>query len=416
MTLMKSALLLKSAAIALALGMGSAHADANLEFIQWWEPELPAGALRGIMDDFEAQGISTSLVAVSGVSIGAINGACIVGSESRADGLKRLERLWSDLAYRTGMPRMFDFSAWGIPLSPARDMSLFGLPGFYQPRFDFWNFWRWISFYDTSPLEKTLRNYIAFERIDQSTTLFSVTAVEVESGKLRRFRNREDPGIREAKKPEGEIPDHPNVCVRPFEPRHVVASGSLAPQLPWTEIKGFRYWDGGLVDNTPLGDAMEAFSTDDKVYRLIVVMNLYPLSAQTPGGLLDVIDRVHELAFGNRARQDRVTTRRINEFLRVIDKLAAIAPGDRINEELASELKKLSLYKIVKTIEVDLQNTQGPQEEEDGEAGLRDFSPETIRARRCRGRKRAFTTITEELAADKFYPTIAAPEIAPAEA
>ena len=26
----------------------------TIEFIQWWEPEMPAGALRGIMDDFEA--------------------------------------------------------------------------------------------------------------------------------------------------------------------------------------------------------------------------------------------------------------------------------------------------------------------------------------------------------------------------
>ena len=29
--------------------------DVTLEFIQWWEPELPSGALRGLMDQFEAQ-------------------------------------------------------------------------------------------------------------------------------------------------------------------------------------------------------------------------------------------------------------------------------------------------------------------------------------------------------------------------
>ena len=31
-----------------------ALAQTKIEFIQWWEPEMPAGALRGIMDDFEA--------------------------------------------------------------------------------------------------------------------------------------------------------------------------------------------------------------------------------------------------------------------------------------------------------------------------------------------------------------------------
>jgi multiple sugar transport system substrate-binding protein len=64
MTIKKSMLLLKTAAVALAMTVGSVHAETNLEFIQWWEPELPAGALRGIMDDFEAQnpGIKVNLV------------------------------------------------------------------------------------------------------------------------------------------------------------------------------------------------------------------------------------------------------------------------------------------------------------------------------------------------------------------
>ena len=42
----KSMLLLKSAAIALALTVTGVHAETTLEFIQWWEPELPAGASR----------------------------------------------------------------------------------------------------------------------------------------------------------------------------------------------------------------------------------------------------------------------------------------------------------------------------------------------------------------------------------
>lgn len=64
MKVLKPALLFQTAAVALALTVSGVHAETNLEFIQWWEPELPAGALRGIMDDFEAQnpGIKVSLV------------------------------------------------------------------------------------------------------------------------------------------------------------------------------------------------------------------------------------------------------------------------------------------------------------------------------------------------------------------
>src|SRR5258708_1126995 len=35
-------------------------------------------------------------------------------------------------------------------------------------------------------------------------------------------------------------------------PAHIIASGSLPPGFPATEIDGEHYWDGGLVSNTPL--------------------------------------------------------------------------------------------------------------------------------------------------------------------
>ena len=50
----RSVTLLGAATAALMLSVGGAAAQTNIEFIQWWEPELPPGFLRGIMDDFEA--------------------------------------------------------------------------------------------------------------------------------------------------------------------------------------------------------------------------------------------------------------------------------------------------------------------------------------------------------------------------
>jgi NTE family protein len=35
-------------------------------------------------------------------------------------------------------------------------------------------------------------------------------------------------------------------------PAHIIASGSLPPGFPATEIEGEYYWDRGLVSNTPL--------------------------------------------------------------------------------------------------------------------------------------------------------------------
>ncbi|PIE36124.1 sugar ABC transporter substrate-binding protein [candidate division KSB3 bacterium] len=43
-----------------------AWADVTIEFIQWWEPELPEGSLRAIMDDFEAQNPGIKVELISG--------------------------------------------------------------------------------------------------------------------------------------------------------------------------------------------------------------------------------------------------------------------------------------------------------------------------------------------------------------
>ncbi len=57
---------LASAAAVIALGASAALADTTIEFVQWWEPEMPAGALRGIMNDFEAANPGIKVTLVSG--------------------------------------------------------------------------------------------------------------------------------------------------------------------------------------------------------------------------------------------------------------------------------------------------------------------------------------------------------------
>lgn len=44
----------------------AAGGDVTLEFAQWWEPELPAGALRGLMDEFEAENPGIKVKLLSG--------------------------------------------------------------------------------------------------------------------------------------------------------------------------------------------------------------------------------------------------------------------------------------------------------------------------------------------------------------
>src|SRR5215204_6298568 len=81
-------------------------------------------ALLELMDEAETAGREVVLKGVTGVSIGAINAACIVGSHGRADARRRLNELWEDL--RLDTPSF-------LPAQVQRDLAFFGLPGFYAP-------------------------------------------------------------------------------------------------------------------------------------------------------------------------------------------------------------------------------------------------------------------------------------------
>ncbi len=325
-------------------------------------------ALLELMDEFAAQGHDIVLKAVTGVSIGSINAACVVGAKTRADARARLDALWDDLMLEA--PPFWMAAA-------QRDLAYFGLPGFYTPRPDFWTAPTWTYVYDTRPLLATLGRHVDFAALNASQTVFVVTAVEVVTGALRPFSNR----------PLKHLP------ASKIEPRHVLASGSLPPGFPWTEIDGMPYWDGGIVDNTPLGLAIDAFSADAAVDRMLVVMNLYPLRARLPRNLAAVEDRLHELSFGNRLRQDHDMARRINALVETIDELATkVAPDDR-DDWLNARLDEARRYKLIDAIvNIDMQDpaatlvpsAQNPADDKDG---MRDFSPDTVRRRRRDGFK-----------------------------
>lgn len=59
-------LFLLSTIILFSFGWPKAYAETTIEFIQWWDPELPDGSFRGIMDDFEAENPDIKVKLISG--------------------------------------------------------------------------------------------------------------------------------------------------------------------------------------------------------------------------------------------------------------------------------------------------------------------------------------------------------------
>jgi NTE family protein len=324
-------------------------------------------ALFDIIDEAVGNGQDITLRVVTGVSIGAINAACVVGATDRVDARNRLGAMWSDF--------MIDLPY--LPPSANRDLALYNVPHFYAYRSDLLAAPTWTYLYDTHQLLQTLSDHVDFAALNTNKTAFVITAVDVESGVLTRFTNQK-------------VGDTEPTTI---EPHHVLASGSIPPQFPWTDIgssdgKVHHYWDGGIVDNTPLGDAIDAFTSDPDVTRLLVVMNLFPQTASLPRSLTQVNERLDQLRFGNRLRQDTSTARQMNALIATIQDLSALLPGP-LSEDLQKRIDKANAYKLVKLIEISLT----ADAVSDDPNSFRDFSRDGIVARRDAGRRIALSAL-----------------------
>jgi NTE family protein len=324
-------------------------------------------ALFDVIDEAVANGQDITLRVVTGVSIGAINAACVVGAADRVDARNRLAALWGDF--------MIDLPY--LPPSANRDLALYKVPHFYAYRPDILAAPTWTYLYDTHQLLQTLSDHVDFRALNANKTAFVITAVDVENGVLTRFANQK-------------LGDTEPTTI---EPHHILASGSIPPQFPWTDIgsgdgKVHHYWDGGIVDNTPLGDAIDAFSSDHHTTRLLVVMNLFPQTAKLPNSLIQVNERLDQLRFGNRLRQDSSTARQMNALISTIQDLAALLPQP-LPDELQKKVDQASAYKLVKLIDISLT----ADAVSDDPNSFRDFSREGIQARRDAGRRIALAAL-----------------------
>jgi NTE family protein len=196
----------------------------------------------------------------------------------------------------------------GLPPAVDRSLSLLGNPGMYRLRpFP----WLQTSFYDTAPLRATLADLVDVARLNGDAPRVVVGATDVGTGKMEFFDRDRRGGLT-------------------FE--HVVASGSLPPSFPATEIDHHSYWDGGLFSNTPLKPAIDALEQaaggDRAVERELIVVELFPMRADVPRTLPDVLDRVFGLQYSSRLTLDAATFDRVKDMVDLVARVDAALPPD----------------------------------------------------------------------------------------
>ena len=239
---------------------------------------------------------------VAGISIGAINSAIIAGN-APDEAVGKLRAFWDLVSSELVAIAPADsgpLRRWFNESSAAMVASL-GVPGFFRPRVP--GLPAGNSIYDTSPLKQTLEDLIDFERLNQGPIRFSVGAVNVLSGNLVWFDNRE----------------------RTIGPEHIMASGALPPGFPPVEVDGQPYWDGGLVSNTPLQFVIdEAPGADMTVYQV----DLFHTRGTMPVDLADVSQREKDIRYSSRTRLNTDLLQQVKALRLAANRLAKKLPAE----------------------------------------------------------------------------------------
>lgn len=345
----------------------------------------------GALGAFE-YGVVTRLVelgwqpkAVTGVSIGAINAAAIAGAHD-GDIAASLHRVWEAIT----LPPV----PW-LPPSQQGSLSLFGNPNFYRLRTDYFDLPFWTSLCSTVPMYATLNKHCNFEQINNAAHMrVAVTATDLHSGGPTTFSNYLAQGKR--LESDGHV-----ACRTRLDATHILASGSLPPGFPATEIDNKLYWDGGLFSNTPIDALLNLLEPDEIDTLPIFVVDLFPTEGlPAPANLTQVQTRMVALQYQNRFWAQYGGTGRLEGFLDMLAGLDRELPAD-------SELRKRPSFQWLMRQRA-LKNMQVIQAAAPTLTGGSDFSPYGVNAAYQDGR----TAVDKHFADRVLTETDALPALA----
>lgn len=192
---------------------------------------------------------------IVGTSVGAINGAFIASGCSHEE----MRRAWLDIEGHV--------SRW---------------------RRDAWRFKTWSSLATTEPLRKYLQQRIDWDALNGPGIPFTCTAVNTATGSIANWSREE------------------------LTVEHLLASSAIPGLFPPITIGGQQFFDGGVVNNTPLRPAIRAGATE------VVAIMAHPMQRCVPEeakNIPEVLARVTELHHYQALNREIRRGLESNEFL-----------------------------------------------------------------------------------------------------
>jgi len=244
---------------------------------------------------------------VAGVSIGAINAALIAGNPPQRR-VERLREFWTVVSESPiGLPKLSsgdiqnELAHQFVNQFRALNALLWGAPSFFKPRIPPPILMpvgspAQLSFYDVSPLRTLLGRLVDFDRLNSGELRLSVGATHIKTGNSVTFDTTETR----------------------IGTEHIIASGSLPPGFPATEVDGEYYWDGGVVSNTPLQWVLDATPRKD---TLAFQIDLWSARGELPRDMVEVDTRLKDIRYSSRTRMSTDQFRQVQALRRALAKL-----------------------------------------------------------------------------------------------
>lgn len=291
-----------------------------------------------------------------GTSIGAIN-ATLVAGNAPADRLPALRKFWDGVT-RPGWSSHLPASPFTAAWQTWHTLTS-GVPGFFRPRGpQAWDMNRRaplpeLGFYDTTPLAATLRELVDFDRIAAAETRLTLCAVNVRSGALALFDNRDG--------------------YTRIGPEHVLASGALPPGFAPVQIGKEAFWDGGIYSNTPLDVVLDDAERRD---TLCFMVDLWDASEAAPHTMAQVLTRYKDIQYASRINEHLADHERLQNLRRAVRLVGRRLDARTAADPAVKQLLDMGCDSRIEVVHLVMQALPG----EDSWRDI-DFSDERLRAR-----------------------------------
>ncbi|MDE1763288.1 MAG: patatin-like phospholipase family protein [Thaumarchaeota archaeon] len=258
---------------------------------------------------------------VSGTSIGAINAAIIAASKNDNPS-KDLEGFWT---------RLIEKPIPSFPSQRFRAMLSSAYSSFYGNPNAFTALWSnpWLfgtSFnhpylYDTTPIKETLEEFVDFGKLtNQNRPRLIVTSTDIKKGMRVVFDSKR----------------------HEIKTENILASiGYPFYGIAWTEINGRHFWDGALLNNTPLIAVMDA---SPKNHKIVFVTDLFPHEQDDlPKNMMESWHRARDIMFADKTQWAIDVSKRTENHLDLMQKMHGILEKtslDGKNKEKFEEIEQ----------------------------------------------------------------------------